>query len=279
MRELKGRVAIITGASRGIGVHVARALAGKGTHLALAARNTTELEAVRAELSALGVNVVAVPTDVCDPAARQALFDATEAQLGPPDILVNNAGMEAASAYEKLSHDEIQRFIDINLAAPMHLTRLVLPGMLERDRGHIVNIASLAGLGPTAFGEPYGATKHGLVGFTKSLRASSKVSGSNVSASAICPGYVRDVGMYQQMQDDGAEAAGPLLGTSSPQAVAAAVLRAIHADLPDVVVNPGLPRLMFALMLLFPRFGEWAALRTGSFDVFKTAADARGRGR
>lgn len=277
--ELQGRVAILTGASRGIGVHIARALAEAGADLALAARSEEKLEAVREELAATGRRILVVPTDVADPAAREALVRTTEAELGPVDILINNAGIESAAAYEQVDHAEIDRFIAINLAAPMHLVRLVLPGMLERDRGHIVNVSSIAGVGPTPFGAPYAATKHGLVGFTKSLRATSKFSGSKVSASTICPGYVRDVGMYQQMQDDGAERAGFLLGTSPPEAVSAAVVRAIRKDLPDVLVNPGFPRAMFALMLLFPRFGEWVALRTGAYDVQATAAGARGRGR
>jgi len=279
MQELKGRVAVLTGASRGIGVHVARSLARRGVRLALAARSAEQLEVVRAEVAGLGVDAIAVPTDVSDSEARKALIAAAEEQLGPVDILVNNAGIETAAAYEHVTEDEVRRFIEVNLVAPMHLTRLVLPGMLERDRGHVVNMGSLAGLGPTAFGESYAATKHGLVGFTKSLRASSKVSKSNVSASSICPGFVRDVGMYQQMQDDGANPSGAMLGTSSPESVGEAVVRAIVKDLPDVVVNPGFPRLMFALLMLFPRMSEWIALRTGSFDVFTSAAGARGRGR
>ena len=279
MRELQGKVAIITGASRGIGVHIAQALADQGMHLALAARSADALDAACTAIEARGGTAIAIRTDVADGDARRHLVDEAVRQLGPVDLLVNNAGIEAAAAYEHITDAEIQRFLDVNLHAPMHLSRLVLPGMLERDRGHIVNIASIAGLGPTAFGEAYAATKHGLVGFTKSLRASLKVSGSGVSASSICPGYIRDVGMYHQMQQDGAEPAGILLGTSPPEAVAKAVLAALRRDLPDVVVNPGMPRLMFALLLLFPRFGEWMALRTGSFDVFKTAAGARGRGR
>ena len=279
MKDLAGRVAILTGASRGIGVLIARQLAARGVHLALAARDAAALEALRDELVASGARAIAVPTDVSDPAALAALVAATEEQLGPVDLLVNNAGIENAAAFEVLEPSEIDRFLAVNLAGPLHLARLVLPGMLARDRGHIVNVASLAGLGPTAFGECYAATKHGLVGFTRSLRASSQASGSAVSASAVCPGFVRDVGMYHQMREDGGRAAPAILGTCSPDAVARGVVRAIERDLPDVIVNPGPMRLFFAIQATLPRFFEWVLLRIGAHGVFASTAEARGQGR
>ncbi len=279
MKDLKDRVAILTGASRGIGVHIARALAKEGVHLALAARSAQELEAVRAEVEALGVKAIAVVTDVTAPAQLEALVDACTTELGPVDLLVNNAGIEDIAAYDGLSAERIDRSIDVNLRAPMHLVRHVLPGMVERDRGHIVNIASLAGLAPTAFGEAYNATKHGIVGFTRSIRASEQVLGSAVSASVICPGFVTEVGMYAQFQREGASSAPAMLGTSTPEQVADAVVRAIRQDLPEVIVNKGPMRLTFALSLLFPRFSEWLSMRIGAHDVFRSTAEARGTGR
>jgi len=279
MKDLKGRVAIVTGASRGIGVHIARALAKEGVHIALAARDADALDAVRTEMIGLGVRAIAVPTDVSDQEQLSDLVQRCEAELGPIDLLVNNAGIENASTYEKISADELDRFIDVNLRAPMQLTRLVLPGMVARDRGHIVNMASLAGLASTALGEPYAATKHGIMGFTKSFRASEQVLGSKVSASAICPGFVRSEGMYAQMQAEGSAAAPMVLGTSRPEAVARAVVRAIRKDLPDVIVNPGPLRLFFAFTLVFPRIGEWISHKIGSHEVFRSAAFGRGRGR
>ena len=279
MKDLSSRVAILTGASRGLGVYIARALASEGVHLALAARNEERLNEVKAELEGLGVRVVAVATDICDLDQLRHLVARCESELGPPDLLINNAGIENAAAYDAIPLDEIDRFIDVNLRAPMRLTRLVLPGMVARNRGHIVNVCSLAGLAPAAFGEPYAATKHGMVGFTKSLRASEQAAGSQVSATAISPGFITDDGMYAQMQHEGAAQSPTLLGTSPPSAVANAVVRGIRNVLPHVVVNPGVPRLLFAVSLLFPRFAEWVSMRIGAHRVFQSLAERRGRGR
>lgn len=279
MKDLHSRVAILTGASRGLGVHIARALAREGVHIALAARSQERLDAVKAEVEGLGVRAISVATDVCDLEQLRDLVRRCESELGPPDLLINNAGIENAAAYDGISLEEIDQFIDVNLRAPMRLTRLVLPGMIARNRGHIVNMCSIAGLAPTAFGEPYAATKHGMVGFTKSLRASEQAAGTEVSATAISPGFITDDGMYAQMQKEGAAQSPRLLGTSPPAAVANAVVRGIREDLPHLVVNPGVPRLLFAVSMLFPRFAEWVSLRIGAHLVFQSLAERRGRGR
>lgn len=279
MRELRGKIAIVTGASRGIGVYIARALADRGVDLALAARSAEELEAVRAEVAGRGVRAIAVPTDVTDDAALATLLRRCEDELGPPDLLVNNAGIEIAAAYEELSVEELDRFLAVNLRAPMLLTHRVLPGMVARGRGHVVNIASIAGLAATAFGESYAATKAGIVGFTRSLRASEDVMESGVSASVVCPGFVSDVGMYDRFEDDAGVRAPVLLGTTRPEHVAAKVIRAIEKDLPEVIVNPGPLRLMLAVGFVFPRLFGWISKTIGSHRVFLATAVARGRHR
>jgi len=279
MRELRGRIAIVTGASRGIGVYIARALAERGVDLALAARDAQQLEAVRDEVVSRGVRAIAVPTDVTDDAALDELVRRCESELGPPDLLVNNAGIEIAAAYEELSVEEIDRFLAVNLRAPMLLTHRVLPGMVARGRGHVVNIASIAGLAATALGESYAATKHGIVGFSRSLRASERVMNSGVSASAVCPGFVSEVGMYDRFEDEGGVGSPLLMGTTPPDKVARAVVRAIEKDLPEVVVNPGFLRGFLALGILLPRVFEWVTQRIEAHRVFLATAIARGRGR
>ena len=174
MQIRKDDVAIVTGASRGLGVYIAQALAAKGTRLVLAARSVNALEKVAADLRKTGSEVLCVPTDVADPAALQALVDATLAKFGRIDILVNNAGYDEPLQFDQCRVEDISRILEINLAAPMILSRLVIPSMRKNGRGHIVNIASLAGVMPTAYEELYSATKHGLVGFTRSLRASAQ---------------------------------------------------------------------------------------------------------
>ncbi len=276
MKKLKGRTAVVTGASKGIGVYIARALAKKGMNLVLAARSQPELEAVRAEVEGIGVKAIVVPTDVSDKAALRSLVDAAKAEFGAIDVLVNNAGIESVFRYHALEFEEIEEMLNVNLRAPMMLTWLVLPGMLERGEGHIVNIASMAGKVGPAFGEPYGATKAGLVGFTQSLRGSYQDQG--VSASVISPGFV-EAGMYEVMVEDYGLKAPATLGSSKPEKVSKAVVKAIEKDLGDVIVNPGPMRLLLGTNAMAPGFFEWVSKRMRISETFRKLADMRAKER
>ena len=153
----------------------------------------------------------------------------------------------------------------------MVMARLVLPDMLQRGRGHIVNISSLAGKAGPAFQEPYAATKAGLIAFTFSLRASYRRAG--VSASVIVPGFV-EAGIYAKLKEKSGCSAPPLLGTSSPEAVAQAVLRSVRRDVPEIVVNPIPVRPLLALTTMFPSLGEWLLGQTGGHEFFRDVVDA-----
>lgn len=249
--ELQGSRAIVTGASRGLGVHIARALATEGVHLALAARSAGALEEVRDEMRALGVEAVAIPTDLAEPDRVEALASDAERELGPVDILVNNAGVEATAPFEEYPADGIATAVKVNLLGTMLLTRAVLPGMLSRGRGHVVNVASLAGKIGFPCQTPYAATKAGLVMFTHSLR--SELAGRPVGASVVCPGFVSGDGMYARLEDT-EEPTPRLLKPTTPGKVAAAVTRAIRRDAAEVVVNPLPMRPVFALRELASRF-------------------------
>jgi len=279
MKDLPGSVAIVTGASRGVGVPIAEALARRGVRLVLVARAAEELGRVAGSLEATGAKVLAIPADVTDPAARAHVVAETLRVFGAIDLLINNAGIVQPAAYERLSLDEIDQQIAVNLTAPMALTRLVLPHMLARDRGHVVNVASLGGLLGVGWGEPYGATKHGLVGFTRALRMSSKISGSRVSASVVCPGFIAGVGMYVDSVREHGRPAPMALGTSSPAAVVAAVVRAIERDVPEIIVSARPIRLLLLLSAISPRFGEWLCRTLGAHLLFEAAAQASGRDR
>lgn len=250
MKELRGMNAILTGASRGLGVLIARTLAKEGVNLALAARSAEALEKVRGDTAATGVKVVSIPTDVGDRAQLEALVSRAEMELGPVDILVNNAGIEATYAYEEYPPDEITRLLEVNLTAPMLLVRMLLPGMLERGRGHIVNVASLAGKGGFPCQAPYAASKSALVMFTHTLRA--ELEDSPVGCSVVCPGFVADEGMYADMVRDTGVKASRVLGESKPQAVADAVIKAIHRDASELIVNPTPMRPVLVMAQLFP---------------------------
>jgi short-subunit dehydrogenase len=216
-----------------------------------------------------------VACDVADAAGREALVREADAAFGGVHVLVNNAGIESTFSYHRLATEEIERVIAVNLIAPMLLTRLVLPGMLARREGHIVNIASLAGKQGPAFNEPYAASKAGLIGFTQSLRAEYR--GTGVSASVVCPGFVREAGMFADARVRVRREPSRILGTTTPRAVADAVVRCIERDLPEALVNPGPTRLLMAILALAPSFGEWFARRAGVTDIFRAWAEDRER--
>jgi short-subunit dehydrogenase len=276
MFELKGSVVIVTGASRGIGAMLARALAAEGARLMLVARSESKLHEVAAAIGGSDVSVCAA--DLVDPRARARLVTETLRRLGRIDVLVNNAGEVLPAIYTQLTPEEIERTVALNLIAPMALARLVLPSMLEQNAGHIVNVASLAGICGLAFAEPYCATKHGLVGFTRSLRASLRAMGTPVSASVVNPGFVDDVGMYADNRATYGVHAPAALGTSPPGLVAAAVLRAIREDVAEQIVSPRPVRLLQMLSALSPRLGEWLLRLTGVHSGFRAVAAANGRG-
>lgn len=272
MKLESGNVAIVTGASRGLGVFMARALARKGCALVLAARSNDALVSVAQELEAEGTETLAVVTDVSKPQELQGLVNATIQRFGRIDVLVNNAGYDYALPYDQTELADILGMVEVNLTAPMMLTRLVLPEMLKRGRGHIVNIASLAGVMPSAYEELYTATKHGLVGFTRSLRASARDSGWPVSASVICPGFMEDAGLYEQMKKDYGVNAPAMMGSTRATDLGDAVVRAIEKDIPDILIMKGSPRLAVAALALAPRLFESINARMDTGALFRAVA-------
>lgn len=274
MKIVPAQSVLLTGASGGLGKYMARALARAGCHLSLVANPGAELELVRREVAPLGIKAICIIADLREPAERERVVAQTERDLGPIDILINNAGVEFTAPYHDLSFDQIQDMLSVNLEAPMFLSRLVLPGFLQRGRGHIVNISSLAGKSGPACEEGYAATKAGLMAFTASLRASYRNQG--ISASAIVPGFV-EAGIYARLKERSGCAAPPLLGTSRPEQVAEAMMRAIQEDLPEVIVNPLPVRPLIALSALAPRLGEWVIDRTGANKFFREVVEASRR--
>ena len=171
MKDLKGRTALVTGASGGLGTHIARGLAREGMNVVVSGRREDALAAVVDELSGLGVKARAVSADLSDLSRIDPLIDRCEAELGPIDLLVNNAGVETTSAFTSYAREELTSIVDINLTAPLLLTHRLVPGMLSRGYGHVVFISSAAGkLGP-AYQEPYAATKAAINALVRAIAA------------------------------------------------------------------------------------------------------------
>ena len=251
MKPLNGQHAIVTGASRGIGAHVAEALAGAGVHLTLAARSREELERVADACRGRGVQAQVVAADLTTADGRNALVAAAEAApFGPPTILVNNAGTELLGPYHRATPSAIEGLINLNLVSPMLLTRAVLPQMVARRRGHVVNLSSMAGKVGTPFAVTYTATKSALVGATSALR--SEYRGTGVSFSVICPVFVTGAGMFNRLGEDRVKIP-RVIGTVSVERVVRGVLKAIEKDKPEVLLGSPTMRPLLALGQLAPR--------------------------
>ncbi|HEY7652671.1 MAG TPA: SDR family oxidoreductase [Methylomirabilota bacterium] len=186
---LKDRTALVTGGGRGIGRAVALALGRAGAALVLTGRTVDRLRGVADELAEAGAPEPLVSVmDVADPESITAALDRIRAERPPIDILVNNAGIAVSEPLGRTDLALWQRHLAVNATAPYLLTRALLPGMLERGWGRVVNIASTAGLAGAPYIAAYAASKHALVGLTRAVAA--ETAGRGVTVNAVCPGFV-----------------------------------------------------------------------------------------
>lgn len=216
---------LLTGASGGIGMAIARTLHGRGATVVATARRAEVLEQLCLEL---GDRAEALPADLGDDADVAALPE----RAGAVDVLVANAGLPASGPLLDFEHEELDRALDVNLRAPMHLARALVPGMLERGAGHLVFISSLSGKVASSGSALYSATKFGMRGLALGLRED--LDGTGVGVSTIFPGFIRDAGMFH---DSGTKLP-PFVGTRTPEQVAEAVARAIERGRLEVDVAP-----------------------------------------
>ncbi len=187
--RLKQSVAIITGASRGIGRAIAQAYAQEGASLCLVARNPASLDETVAELGLPAERVMTVALDVTDREACFAAVGQVQARFGHVDILVNNAGVYRAKSFLDYTPQDFQDLLDVNLFGVIHFTQACLPQMQERKHGRIVNIASTAGKWGSRNQSAYNISKHAVVGLTRCVALEASPFG--VTVNAICPGFVQ----------------------------------------------------------------------------------------
>jgi NAD(P)-dependent dehydrogenase (short-subunit alcohol dehydrogenase family) len=186
--KLEGKAAVITGGGRGIGAAVASALAEEGASVVVSARSENEIEAVAEELRGHGHAAWAVTCDVTDPAQVFALAETAAERLGGVDILVNNAGTVSSAPLKSLTLEIWNRTLAVNATGVFLCTKALLPGMVERGWGRVVNVASIAGKTGGPYISAYSASKHAVIGFTRSVAA--EVATTGVTVNAVCPGYV-----------------------------------------------------------------------------------------
>ncbi len=245
--EIAGATALVTGASSGIGASIARALAADGARVALLARRSDLLEALARELPAGAA--AAFPCDVRDPNAVTAAVAAVGARFGPVDVLVNNAGVGRYLSFLDTTPEDVAAVFETNLHAALAFTRTVLPGMLARRRGHLVNVASIASRIGSRNHTIYCASKFALAGFSESLVY--ELDGTGVGVTLVNPGIIDtpffDHASFTSFPEKARARAIP------PERVAAAVVRAIRRDIPEVTV-PATYAIGTLLKTAAPRF-------------------------
>ena len=229
---LAGQVALITGASRGIGLATARRLGRMGAKISMCAGNPDRLEQAASELRGAGMEVLAMAVDVTQPAQISNFVAQTQQSLGPVDILVNNAGIGIFGPFQERSEADWDAITNTNLKSVFLMSRAVAPEMIRRKTGHIINISSLAGKNTFAGGAIYCASKWGLMGLTGCMAEELRAHGIRVSA--ICPGSVAT-----EFAGQGAKDPAKLLQPEDvAHAVAALVTQAPGSFISEVQMRP-----------------------------------------
>jgi 3-oxoacyl-[acyl-carrier protein] reductase len=231
---LSGKIALITGANRGIGHAIALELAQSGATVVLTARDKDKLDRTREEIVRLGGKGFTYAADLCDAHAIHQLAERCKRDVGPIDILVNNAGLGTFSDVASMALEDFDTMWNVNVRAVAILTKAVLPAMIARKSGDIINIASLAGKNAIAGGAGYAATKWALLGFSKSLML--EVRKHNIRVVTICPGSVNTE--FADHSADGDQ-------IIQPQDVADAVLTALisprRTNISEIDIRPTVP--------------------------------------
>jgi short-subunit dehydrogenase len=255
--EIAGKRALLTGATGGIGRAIAVALAERGASVVLSSRKREELDALAAALP--GGEHSVIVSDLAEPGAAERL--AAEATAGAGiDLVVANAGLPGSGRLSDFSAAEVARAVRVNLEAPMTLAHDLLPAMVERHGGHLVFVSSLAGKAASPRASVYNATKFGLRGFALALREDLAGDRAGIGVSVVLPGFIRGAGMFAE---SGARIP-PGVGTSTPEEVAAGVVKAIEQNKAEVAVAPVQQRLLVGFAHVFPGLAARAQRGSGT---------------
>jgi len=251
---------LVTGATGGIGHAIARAFAARGASVILTGRRADVLDRLAQEVGGR-----ALRCDLANPDDVERL--AREAAQAPVDVLVANAGLPASGLITELTQEQIDRMLDVNLRAPIALTHALAPGMMERGRGHIVFISSLAGKVASPASSVYSATKFGLRGFALGLREDLRPHG--VGVSVVLPGFISDAGLFA---DAGDIKLPPGIRTRTPEQVADGVIKAIERNRAEIQIAPLTLRLGATFGGLAPELAASGSRLMGSDRVASAIA-------
>ncbi len=266
MKTIAGKTVVLTGAPGGIGVFIARALAKEQATVVGVSRSHKGLARICAEVETAGGKGISIPFDLSKMEELPSLVQQIHQLAGPVDILINNAAIEKYRPFQNYTLEDIQSILTTNLLAPMELTRLVLPTMLDRNSGHIVNISSGAGKKGAPYNSIYSASKAGLIMWSDAIRQ--ELATTNVGVSVVCPGYT-DAGMFHVLDITPPSAA----RVAEPTEVADAVLQSIKHNREEVVLDGAASKLLFAISQLSPQFGDAIFRRVGVVEVNQSCAE------
>lgn len=253
---MSGRVAVVTGGARGIGLATARALAAAGSKVAIGDLD----EAAVADVAGnIGAGVLGMPLDVTDPSSFEAFLADVEAQIGPVDVLINNAGIMPLGRFVDETDAVARKVVEVNLLGAMTGTRLALRSMLSRDRGHIINVASIAGKAPAPGGLSYCVSKAGVVMLTEAAR--SEHHGSGVQFTCVLPSFTATELIAGTRGTR-------LIRTVQPEDVASAIVDAIQTRALDVYVPKAVGFAVRINALLGRRFRDATGRALGADETF-----------
>jgi short-subunit dehydrogenase len=260
--DVRGATVVVTGASAGIGEATALAFARRGARVVLAARRIERLHALAERIESSGGSALAVRCDVGDAAQVDSLPEVVRGAYGDCDVLVNNAGIPGGGDFGSLSYADMERVVRVNLLGVLYGTRAFWPSMVARGRGHVVNVASLAGRFAAPGASVYTATKHAVVGLSESLHYEGERHGIRVTA--VNPGFVATEGFPQQEL--------PSRLVMKPERVAEAIVRAVREGIAPELAVPRWVAPLQAFRVLTPPLYRWGVRRTRATGLRATRA-------